>query len=181
MIGTELRKTEGEEARWRKIIRAVRSETDVPLTYAANWDDYERVGFWDALDVIGIQAYFPLTEETDTSAEAIASGWARWMKKLERFSRSQKKPILFTELGYNRSYDAPVRPWDYHTDGEGAREVQERCLRIALRSIESEPSVLGAFLWKWFLPPRRVGRNFQLASPGMQRVIHEIWRAGSSP
>jgi len=175
VVGTELRKTEREEARWRGIIRAVRAETDVPLTYAANWDDFERVGFWDALDVIGIQAYFPLTGEGDRSAAAIASGWEGWMKKLAAFAAAQKKPILVTELGYNRSYHASVRPWDDHTDDEGAREIQERCMRVALRSIESEPAVLGAFLWKWFLPPRRVGRNFQLATPGMQRVIRESW------
>ena len=176
VIGTELRRTEGQEGRWRALIETVRAETDVPLTYAANWDDYERVAFWDALDVVGIQAYFPLTGEEDRSPEAIAGGWKRWMEKLSQFSRAHERPILFTELGYNQAYDAPVRPWDYATDDEAAREVQERCMRAALAAIESEPAVIGVFLWKWFLPPRSVGRNFQLATPGMQHVIRERWR-----
>lgn len=98
------------------------------------------------------------------------------MKELSEFARHHDKPIVFTELGYNQAYHAPVRPWDYRTDDEGARDVQERCMKIALHAIEEEPAVLGVFLWKWFLPPRRVGRNFQLATPRMQRVIQESWQ-----
>ena len=48
-------------------------------------------------------------------------------------------------------------------------------MRVALAAIESEPAVLGVFLWKWFLPPRTVGRNFQLATPEIKRVIRERW------
>lgn len=176
VVGTELRRTESHEGRWRSLIEKVRRVSDVPLTYAANWDDFERVGFWDALDVIGIQAYFPLVAEDDSSESAIRVGWQRWMKELSEFARHHDKPIVFTELGYNQAYHAPVRPWDYRTDDEGARDVQERCMKIALHAIEEEPAVLGVFLWKWFLPPRRVGRNFQLATPRMQRVIQESWQ-----
>jgi hypothetical protein len=45
------------------------------LTYAANWDKYDQVSFWDELDFIGIQAYFPLTDQTNPSAEEIKKGW----------------------------------------------------------------------------------------------------------
>ena len=61
------------------------------------------------------------------------------------------------------------------TDDAGARDVQELCMKIALASIETEPAVLGVFLWKWFVPPRSVGRNFQLATPRTRRVIRESW------
>ncbi len=175
VVGTELRRTEAQQLRWRKLIENVRRVTDVPLTYAANWDDFERVTFWDALDVIGIQAYFPLTDEANSSEVAIRAGWERWMVKLSVFAREQNKSIVFTELGYNQAYHAPLRPWDYQTDDEGARDVQERCMKIALAAIESEPTVLGVFLWKWFVPPRSVGRNFQLATPRMRRVIRNSW------
>lgn len=175
VVGTELRRTEDQDARWRAIIERVRLETDATLTYAANWDDYSRVGFWDALDVIGIQAYFPLTERDDASEDAIRNGWAKWMAELSQFAEERDRPILFTELGYNQAYAAPVRPWDYRTDDEGARDVQELCMTIALTSIDAEPSVLGVFLWKWFVPPDSVGRNFQLATPRMRRVIRESW------
>ena len=72
------------EAQWRALIADVREQTGAPLTYAANWTDYERVPFWDALDVIGIQAYFPLADSTDSSEEAIRRGWQRRMDEIGR-------------------------------------------------------------------------------------------------
>jgi hypothetical protein len=176
VVGTELRRTEDQEARWRALIHNVRAVSDVPLTYASNWDDFERVSFWDALDTIGIQAYFPLTDGEDSSDATIRAGWGRWMAKLSEFAHARGKPILFTELGYNQAYAAALRPWEYQTDDEGARELQQRCMKIALASIENEPAVIGVFLWKWFVPPRSVGRNFQLATPAMRSVIREGWK-----
>ena len=63
VVGTELDRTLRFEDEWRALIADVRAHTGAPLTYAANWTDYQRVPFWDALDVIGIQAYFPLTDQ----------------------------------------------------------------------------------------------------------------------
>jgi hypothetical protein len=54
--------------------------------------------------------------------------------------------------------------------------MQETCLRAALEAIEREPRVIGAFLWKWFPEPFPVGRNFQLATPTLQRMIADVWR-----
>jgi hypothetical protein len=59
--------------------------------------------------------------------------------------------------------------------------VQERCMRIALEAIEAEPRVVGSFLWKWFPRPFSVGRNFQLATPGMSAAIREAWAVASPP
>jgi hypothetical protein len=174
-VGTELDLTLGFEEEWRRIIREVRRQTSAPLTYSANWDGFEAVPFWDALDAIGIQAYFPLTDEADTGEESIRRGWERWMGRLRAAAAEHNRAIVFTELGYSRSYLAPARPWDYRTDGAGASQIQETCMRLALEAIESEPSVVGAFLWKWFPGPRPAGRNFQLATPGMKRVIREAW------
>lgn len=175
VVGTELRGTLGHEAEWRSLVAKVRSRTPVPLTYAANWDAYERVGFWDALDVIGVQAYFPLTHEEDLSERAIREGWKRWMTTLSTFSQRMQRPVLFTELGYNRAYKAPVEPWDYNTDDQDAELIQATCMRLALEAVGAEPSVIGVFLWKWFIPPREVGRDFQLATPRMRDVIRQQW------
>ena len=108
-VGTELDRTLEFEQSWRELIREVRRRSGVPLTYAANWSDYERVPFWDALDAIGIQAYFPLTEQADPAPAEIEKGWARWMNRLRTFSAEHGRPVVFTELGYSRSFTAPVR------------------------------------------------------------------------
>lgn len=175
VVGTELDLTLHRVEDWRRVIRAVREVTDAPLTYAANWTHYEEVTFWDDLDVIGIQAYFPLADSMGVTEEALTHRWTGWMERLRVFSEAQDRPIVFTELGYNRAHNTPVEPWAYHTDGEDAEIIQAQCMRAALRAIDREPSVIGAFLWKWFPNPHPIGRNFQLATPGMKAVITEVW------
>jgi len=179
-VGTELDRTLGHETEWRRIIAGVRKQTRAPLTYAANWSDYERVGFWDALDAIGIQAYFPLTTRPDPSEEEIRRGWVSRMARLRSYAERHYRNIVFTELGYSESFDAPVEPWAGRVDGEAAERVAQACMRIALETVEAEPRVVGAFLWKWFPEPRPVGRNYRLATPGMRRVIRAAW-LGETP
>ena len=175
VVGTELDRMLTFEEEWRALIAEVRQRTDAPLTYAANWTDYRQVPFWDALDVIGIQAYFPLTDDPAYDEEDIRAGWAERMRELRTFGEQHNRNILFTELGYNQSHQAPIAPWAYPVDGEDALPVQVVCLRTALDAIAEEPRVIGALLWKWFPHPRPVGRNFQLAIPPIKRVIAEAW------
>ena len=176
ILGTELDRTLGHEAEWRELIRRVRDVTRAPLSYGANWTDYQRVPFWDALDAIGVQAYFPLADSAGATPRALEQAWAARMTELREFAAAHYRRIVFTELGYNRAFAAPVRPWDAHVDGVEAEKVQETCLRIALEAVEREPSVAGVFLWKWFPNPRPVGRNFQLATPRLRQTIADVWR-----
>ena len=174
-VGTELDLTIHREAEWRRIIRSVRAVTDAPLTYAANWTDYQKVGFWDALNIIGIQAYFPLTNKKKPTDADLRAGWQRTMETLEHFSVKQERNVVFTELGYNTAFETATEPWDHKSDGPAAEPAQLACMRAALRAIADHPRVEGAFLWKWFPPPSSVGRNFPLATPGMKKTIADAW------
>ncbi len=178
VVGTELDKTLGHEEEWRRIIRRVREVFRGPLTYGANWTDYERVPFWDALDIVGIQAYFPLVEAgaaSPVTREAIDSGWRRILLRLKRYSKQTGRRIVFTELGYNQAFRAPFAPWEYQVDGPEAEAIQAACLESALNAIEREPTVVGAFLWKWFPGPGR-SRDFSLETPGLQRLLRKVWK-----
>ena len=174
-VGTELDRTLDHEEVWRAIVAAVRDVTPAPLSYAANWTHYREVGFWDALDVIGIQAYFPLTDSTPPTESEIRSAWRRILDDVGTFGRKLDRHVVFTELGYNRSHDAAARPWDPRTDGPDATGLQALCLRVALEEIEREHRVIGSFLWKWFPHPRSAGRDFALADPPIARVIGRLW------
>ena len=176
-VGTELDATLQHADEWRRTIAAVRDAYDGPLTYAANWTDFERVPFWQELDAIGIQGYFPLTEQPAADTAAIRAGWRGLRERLRAYSVDQGRPVVLTELGYNRSDQAPVQPWDYGVGGQDAEGTQQRCLAVALEEIEQEPAIIGAFLWKWFPEPRPVGRTFQLATPRLRQVIRERWHS----
>ncbi|CAM2066220.1 hypothetical protein SCOR_12640 [Sulfidibacter corallicola] len=189
VVGTELDQFGRYEAEWRDIIAAVRSVTKARLTYAANWDGYERIPFWDALDLVGIQAYFPLSEEEDPDRAALAQGWTKVFGRLEKFHQSTGKPIFFTELGYNRSLRAAAQPWHHvQQSGHAAAGLQERCLRIGLEWTAGREAALwrrrypwfrGVFLWKWFVGPAG-GENFYLNEARLRTIIQSVW-LGSGP
>ncbi len=175
VVGTELGKTVHHEKQWREIISAVKQEFDGPLTYCANWDRYEQVPFWDALDVIALQSYFPLVNHTELpTSEELDGSWVKLIARLERFGKKHDRKILLGELGYNRSSQAALRPWESKQGGEQAEETQRRCLASALPAIDSSDWVVGAFLWKWF--PGESGRgSFVKSTPTMRKVIKDNW------
>ncbi len=74
-VGRELDLTVRQrEADWRRVIARVRAEFSGPLTYSANFDDWQTIGFWDALDFIGVSAYFPLLRPTRPAARRDRGG-----------------------------------------------------------------------------------------------------------
>jgi hypothetical protein len=50
------------------------------LAYAANaahpGHEFTHVSFWDRLDVIGLDAYFPLTDLGDPTIEQLVAAWS---------------------------------------------------------------------------------------------------------
>jgi hypothetical protein len=68
-IGVELEKMSGNDQAWRKLIARAREIYPGPLTYAANFGaEFESIKFWDALDYIGIDEYYPLPDDLSTAA-----------------------------------------------------------------------------------------------------------------
>lgn len=185
-VGCELSAFEADDARWRSLIARVRSATDAPLTYAANWDRFATVPFWDALDAVGVQAYFPLADAADPepTAGALADAWEPWVAALRAVHERSGKPVVLTELGYPRSLAAAVEPWRAGVTlgpaEDRAAELQRRCLGVALARIEREREWLrGAFLWKCFPGDRGARADFALESPSQRAVLAGAWRAAA--
>ena len=119
----------------------------------ANALDYGRVPFWDALDAIGVQAYFPLVDESagEPDDATLEAGWARALAGLKQLHERTGKPVVFTELGYDSTAGAAVQPWvgrgRRDRDGPAETPLQRRCYTVALRVMERERDWLrGAFL-----------------------------------
>lgn len=194
-VGVELEKTVHREAQWREVIAAVRQVYAGEITYAANWDGVEKVTFWDAVDVIGVQAYFPLTDGpltdgplADGSLDAaparelqaeVEASWDRHLAQLEALSRNHGGvPVLFTEIGYNRSPQAASEPWSYHVeDNPQTRALRVQLMDTALRRAQQAPFVSGLFWWKW-MPGRSAGRsNFSMRDAEALDVLQRHWAA----
>lgn len=177
VIGTELKKLTGYEEEWRRIIREVRAVTNAKLTYAANWDNVEQVRFWDALDYIGVQGYFPLSKEEEPGEAAIRAGWRAVHKQLGKLHKQYDKPIIFTEMGYNRTLKAASEPWTYQQDSNPeAQRLQQLCLKIGLEELQKKDWYRGVFLWKWFVGSAPY-ENFYLDEPTLIQIINQGWRA----
>ena len=75
-VGTELSRLSVEKPEyWVELIQEVRTIYSGKITYAANWyNEYEKITFWEDLDYIGIQAYFPLTEINYPTTEDLSKG-----------------------------------------------------------------------------------------------------------
>lgn len=107
---------------WNRVIDSVRARYSGLLTYAANFDNFDNVGFWDRLDVMGINAYFPLREYNEGTAGPAAESaiyrrsWERIFDRVVVFQRGHAlrgRPLLFTELGYTAGRNSTVEPWSH--------------------------------------------------------------------
>ena len=136
------------EADWRRLIGTIRQEFHGPLTYSANFDSWEKIGFWDALDYIGVSAYFPLSDDDDPTVEDMRAGWVRVLPGLEAASRRWDRPVLFTEAGFPAIPSAARAPWKEEKVPADVW-LQARCYEATLGAIAERPWIEGAFFWLW--------------------------------
>lgn len=154
-IGAELGATLEREAEWRRIIERVRQVYGGWLVYAANWTHFEQVPFWDAVDFIGVQAYFPLAPEPTADVDTLVEGWQPWLARLEAVARRTDRRVLFTEIGYRSNANAAVEPWLWERQTEGGgdaagMETQKALYEAFFRAAWRRDWVAGAYFWKWF-------------------------------
>ena len=159
-IGTEYRIPARERPEyWRGLIRRIREQYSGELTYAANWDNYENLAFWDELDYIGVDAYFPIAKEKNPPLRKLLSGWEDIAELLEEKSNEYGKPILFTEYGYRSADFASRGHWENERDDLVSNfEAQSRAYEALYRTFWAKPWFAGGFLWKWYPYVRKNGR-----------------------
>ncbi|WP_435624249.1 glycoside hydrolase family 113 [Flagellimonas sp.] len=155
-VGTELRTSiKRQPDAWCKLISEIKEIYSGKLTYAANWyDEYEHITFWDELDFIGIQAYFPLTQTKNPSLETIKKGWQPHIQSLESFFQRYKKPILFTEVGYKSEASATVKPWEWGNalsilHRKKSDQTQFLAYEAMFQEIWHKEWFAGTHVWEW--------------------------------
>lgn len=175
-VGVELEATVHREIEWRRVIAEVRKVFGGTVVYAANWDRLGQVPFWDAVDWIGVHAYFPLSDEDDPSSAQLAAGWAPHLEALRVLSARLNKPVLIAEVGYNLNPNAAREPWTYETDDSPlSRELRTRLIEAALVELASESFVRGMYWWKWMPGRTHHRRNFSMRDPEVTRALARAW------
>jgi len=149
-IGTELvEATRNHETEWRRLIERVRAVFDGAVVYAANWgDEAERLSFGDALDAVGIDSYYPLSDDPDATNAQLVKGAESVARRIENVADRTGRPVLLTEMGFPNTEGAWVRPHKKREDKPERPEHQARATE-ALTTALSETSIRGAFWWRW--------------------------------
>ncbi|WP_430466819.1 glycoside hydrolase family 113 [Winogradskyella ouciana] len=158
-IGTELENfIKHRPEYWNGLIIKIKNIYKGKLTYAANWDEYKRTPFWDQLDYVGIDAYFPISNEKTPSVEDCLKGWEKHKPMIKQFSEQLNRPILFTEYGYRSVDFSGKEPWQSdHTMRDVNLEAQVNTTKALFETFWKEDWFAGGFVWKWFHKHDKVG------------------------
>jgi hypothetical protein len=139
-VGGEFEHLSQDDAEWRKVIAQARQRYPGPIVYAANFgSEFEHIQFWDALDYIGLQEYYPLPDNLSTQ-----SMLAKIKAVEERFHR----PVIFTEVGFPSQAGANRRPWDDGSHASVSVELQRECYEAIFRTFFEQPWFEGMYWWK---------------------------------
>ena len=157
-VGAEFRSSIIKQPKkWEMLIDEIRDIYKGKLTYAANWDrEYKEITFWDKLDYIGIQAYFPLTKMNNPSLKEIKKGWKPHLDMLESLSQKHKKPILFTEIGYRSDASSTIEPWVWGSaldvlTNKKSTQTQNLAYEALFQKLWNKDWFAGVYFWQWHI------------------------------
>ncbi|MFN8178097.1 MAG: hypothetical protein U0167_09215 [bacterium] len=155
VVGTELAGTIDHEARWRDVVAAARARFGGEIVYAASWDEAERVPFWDAVDAVGVNFYFPVAQRRDAGRLELLAGWQPWLDRLQSLSRRTSRAVILTEVGYRSVDGAGMDPALWTTTPRVDVAEQADLYWAALTAVEGAPFIRG--LWWWTYEVGAVG------------------------
>ncbi len=151
-VGCELATMSGPADRnaWLAVINAIKAVVSAPLVYAAKADEYPNVSFWDQLDFIGIDAYFPLSTTPTTDVSALESAWIPIRDQMSAFAIGAGRRIVFTEAGYPSLVGAVIEPWNNQYGSTPSQQEQAAAYKALLATFSDQPWWAGAFFWSWW-------------------------------
>jgi Ca-dependent carbohydrate-binding module xylan-binding/RTX calcium-binding nonapeptide repeat (4 copies) len=197
-IGNELSSLSGEQYRayWLDIISAVREVYDGQITYAAATDEANRVSFWDAVDIIGVNAYPPLTNSLEPTVEEMMTAWrsvptsSYWAGVMNyespvdffhSLSVQYDRPLLFTEVGYRSLDGTNIRPGAWNVNGAQDLQEQRDAYEAFFDVWSGEGSwFLGAHLWEWDARNMYEPTGYSPMDKPAEQLISD-WFAGLNP
>ncbi len=178
-IGTELSNVATTKGYfWKELIKKIRPKYSGLLTYAAHWDRYRDIRFWGDLDYIGVNAYFPLTEEMSPTREELSDGWSKWVKELEEFQKTSGKPIIFPEIGCNSADGGVIRPWEHTPRREVNLQLQADYYKVLIDTFFEKDWFYGLYWWYWGTSSDMGGkynRGFTPQNKPSENIVREAY------
>lgn len=162
--GVELRSwvTTPRAPSFAALVRQLRAIYKGPITYSGNWDDIEHTLILPELDVIGVNAFFPLAEKEGATFETLLEGGKRVRERVRSLATTWQRPVLFTEIGYTTRRDPAVRPWEWPESMKNVtidEHAQADAMRALLAPLLDEPAFMGFFVWRVYADPDDVSQE----------------------
>ncbi|MCL2447454.1 MAG: hypothetical protein FWD17_00750 [Polyangiaceae bacterium] len=156
--GVELRSwvTTGRAPSFARVIREVRRVYHGLVTYSANWDDADQSVVLGDLDVIGINAFYPLAQKAGAPESEMVAAAQKIRADVHDLAERWQKPVVFTEMGYATRPDPAVRPWEWPENLDRLRvdeHAQAAGYRALLAPLLDEPDFAGFFVWRVYADP----------------------------
>ena len=132
------------------------------VTYSANWDDVDDTVILGDLDVVGINAFYPLADKDGAGFPELLAGGGRVRDRVRRLAETWRRPVLFTEIGYTTRRDPAIRPWEWPDgmkDVKVDEQAQARAYWALLAPLLDEPYFAGFFVWRVYADPDDVSQE----------------------
>lgn len=192
-IGVECKSWSGRfGAYWQDLIAEIRRSFRGQLTYSSNWDEVEDVLFWDQLDWVGVNAFYPLADAPDASYATYAERAEQAVTRVAELGERLGKPVVFVEIGYTTRANAAVEPWLWPDGMQAVRldEWEQARALVALGSAAArEPRLLGFYVWRYYANLDDVSQEAiwgfsphgKLAEPALEAMFRTPWMVDLLP
>lgn len=178
-IGTELKSfVEKRPGFWSSLIKEIRTIYSGDLIYSANWDNYQHIPFWDQLDYIGVNGYFPISDQALPDVAQTSMNWNPIVEQLNSLSKRVGKRVIITEFGYRNVSYAGLEPWTHDVQGKfrPENEVQYNLMQSFFERVWPESWLAGGFLWNWNYNVLSEGNtDFSVQGKEAEELVREVY------
>jgi hypothetical protein len=154
---------------------------DGRLTYAAlTYVEPLKITWWDALDSIGVDAYFGLSLTKAPTIEQMQLGWTPNVAFLGWLAQRWDKPIILTEIGYMSVDGTNILPGFWSLDGDVDLQEQADAYQALFESLQGQPWWGGVFWWSLTTNPEQGGaedRGYSFHDKPAEDVLRRFFGA----
>ncbi len=181
--GCEMAGMDSQTEHCKKLIADVRQVYSGTIMHNINHGDEFRFPWLEDVDIIGISAYYPVSEKDDNSIDIMRRKWAEHRERVKKCSEHFNRPVMFAEIGVRNERGCTMYPWDfkYRPDAPFDEQEQADFYQSAMEAMWDEPYFRGFFWWDWkaiLPPPEKAAQNkdFTIYGKKAEAVLKEWYQ-----
>lgn len=182
-IGSEQNTLQQYKDQWEETAAQARQHFSGLLTYLSTIDDAVfKIPFWDAVDVVSVSPYLPVSGEAVPTYDEMRAAWLKNnIPYLQRLHDQTQKPVFLAETGYVSAQYLGVHPYEPHPSSVPAAQAQADAYRALLDAFDTaNPSWLYGIQWfSWDIPRASIlDTSFTPRDKPAECVLAQHWGSG---